>query len=313
MGYLSISHQFRDAGGYNYTEVAAVCANPAQPRPWDAYNPLGTTVVEWPAEGVLNWCDVCVFFDGDGVSDIDGYSAIEQIYSNVAMMGKTDWLAFGLTGTVVGLTTAREARDIMVCDLQNADIENKAWQSVLTLQSSVRRYLFIPSLLACISALVIYQGGDALTVCFNAVALLFLADIDNYTYGFEITDDLRMRLETEGRTRMGELDANAAANSQIMHVVSVVLSLFAGVMLRTRMSTEDAGVSQAAYNAWFAHAVLGLSMPWWGLMFARIVEVMSADADISTSSKMKSIASVVGASLVGFLAFFVTGLSMTQT
>ena len=165
----------------------------------------------------------------------------------------------------------------------------------------------------CIPALVIYQGGDALTVCFNAVALLFLADIDNYTYGFGITDDLRMRLETEGRSRMGELDANAAVNSQIMHVVSVVLSLFAGVMLRTRMSTEDAGVSQAAYNAWFAHAVLGLSMPWWGLMFARIVEVMSADADISTSSKMKSIASVVGASLVGFLAFFVTGLSMTQT
>ena len=66
-------------------------------------------------------------------------------------------------------------------------------------------------------------------------------------------------------------------------------------------------------SAWFAHAVLGMSMPWWGIMFVRIVEVMSADADISTSSKMKSIASVVGASLVGFLAFFVTVSFMSQT
>lgn len=88
MGYAAGVYQFNDVGGYNYTQVATVCANPTQPRPWVAYDPFGTNAVEWSAKAVLNWCDICVFFDGDGVSDIDGYNPVDQLYNNVAMMGK---------------------------------------------------------------------------------------------------------------------------------------------------------------------------------------------------------------------------------
>eukprot|EP01050_Picozoa_sp_SAG11_P005089 SAG11_NODE_344_length_10440_cov_10.595494_3_plen_201_part_00 len=182
-----------------------------------AYDPFGTNAVEWSAEAILNWCDICVSFDGDGVSDIDGYNAVDQVYNNVAMMGKTDWLAFGLTG-----------------------IESTAWRSALTIFCGVRRYLFLPILVSCIPSLVLYQGGDALSVCFNAVALLFLAEIDNYAYGFGITDELRVRLETVGRSKLGKLDGQKLTNSQTVHVVVVVLSLslLASVTLRSRYCTK---------------------------------------------------------------------------
>ena len=62
------------------------------------------------------------------------------------------------------------------------------------------------------------QGGDALSVCFNAVALLFLLEIDNYTYGFGLTDEMQIRLEVAGRSEMKNLDSKAVARMKVVHV-----------------------------------------------------------------------------------------------
>jgi hypothetical protein len=301
MGYAAGVYQFNDAGGYNYTQVATVCANPTQPRRWVAYDPFGTNAVEWSAEAVLSWCDICVFFDGDGVSDIDGYNPVDQLYNNVAMMGKTDWLAFALTGTVVGLAAAREVRDTMVCMHEINVSKSPAWRAALTIFCGVRRYLFLPMLVTCILSLVLYKGGDALSVCFNAVALLFLADIDNYAYGFGLTDEQRVRLETMGRIKMSELDGQKLTNSQIVHVVVVVLSLLASVTLRSR-HTLDTIEHQEDLDVWLAMTFGGMLMPFIGIMAARIIEVTSS-RDLTGSEKMKSIAAALGTTFASCAAF----------
>eukprot|EP01044_Picomonas_judraskeda_P034704 COSAG03_NODE_14507_length_462_cov_0.630854_2_plen_40_part_01 len=39
-------------------------------------------------------------------------------------------------------------------------------------------------MMICVSCLVLLAGGDALSVCLNTVAMLFLYDIDNIAFHF---------------------------------------------------------------------------------------------------------------------------------
>ena len=41
----------------------------------------------------------------------------------------------------------------------------------------VRRWVFVPSLVATVPMLVLLKGGDALSVCFNTIAILFLTEV----------------------------------------------------------------------------------------------------------------------------------------
>jgi hypothetical protein len=41
----------------------------------------------------------------------------------------------------------------------------------------VRRWMFIPVLIVSIPLLVLYKGGDALAICFNTVAILFICEV----------------------------------------------------------------------------------------------------------------------------------------
>ena len=47
----------------------------------------------------------------------------------------------------------------------------------LTLLGGVRRWVFVPSLEATVPMLVLLKGGDALSVCFNTIAILFLTEV----------------------------------------------------------------------------------------------------------------------------------------
>ena len=42
-----------------------------------------------------------------------------------------------------------------------------------------RRWVFLPMLSLTVPLLVMIKGGDAMSVCFNTVAVLFLCDIDH--------------------------------------------------------------------------------------------------------------------------------------
>jgi hypothetical protein len=47
----------------------------------------------------------------------------------------------------------------------------------LTLLGSVRRWVFLPILVDALPLLVLFKGGDALSVCFNTIAILFLTEV----------------------------------------------------------------------------------------------------------------------------------------
>jgi hypothetical protein len=47
----------------------------------------------------------------------------------------------------------------------------------LTLLGGVRRWVILPALVQAVPTLVLIKGGDALSVCFNTVAILFLTEV----------------------------------------------------------------------------------------------------------------------------------------
>ena len=47
----------------------------------------------------------------------------------------------------------------------------------LTLLGGVRRWVFLPMLVTAVPVLVLIKGGDALSVCFNTIAILFLTEV----------------------------------------------------------------------------------------------------------------------------------------
>jgi hypothetical protein len=47
----------------------------------------------------------------------------------------------------------------------------------LTVLGGVRRWLFLPMLIFVVPWLVMFKGGDALSVCFNTIAILFLTEV----------------------------------------------------------------------------------------------------------------------------------------
>jgi hypothetical protein len=71
-------------------------------------------------------------------------------------------------------------QDIALCDIAIAHADDQLSRGsrlALTLLGGVRRWVFLPSLVVTALALVRIKGGDALSVCFNTIAILFLTEV----------------------------------------------------------------------------------------------------------------------------------------
>jgi hypothetical protein len=58
-----------------------------------------------------------------------------------------------------------------------ADRLSRGFQIALALLGGVRRWVFLPTLVAAVPILVRAKGGDALSICFNTIAILFLTEV----------------------------------------------------------------------------------------------------------------------------------------
>ena len=98
-----------------------------------------------------------------------------------------------------------------------------AYRFVLSLLGGMRRWTFLPALVSTAPFLVVLKGGDALSVCFNTVAVLFLCEIDNLLYAILLPERERARVEVEGRMELGESEVVALMHSKAAHVVLVLV------------------------------------------------------------------------------------------
>jgi hypothetical protein len=172
------------SGGFHTTAAAAWCAG----EPVCGYeftsrsagtgaNLLCRTANSSNPAVVVRWCDACLH-----PTHVDATVFFEDITVNtVGAMGPFDDLTLLLASAVTATAVVAEIRDIELClvALDRADPPLPAgWRLSLRGLAVVRRYTFLPLLIAAVPTVVVFQGGDALSICFNTVAVLFLTEVE---------------------------------------------------------------------------------------------------------------------------------------
>ena len=126
--------------------------------------------------------------------------------------------------------------------------------------------MFLSALTVGAPVLVCFRGGDALSVCFNTIAILFMVrartaaalpavsepaplcrqcEIDNLCYHFGLAERRRARVEDAGRVELSHEEAAAMARTKEVHVVIVVVTILAAVKIsggawaESECGTED--------------------------------------------------------------------------
>ena len=216
----------------NKTAVAEICADPQDRRAWseahgtrDFDDPIG-----FKAEGVRNWCESCIFTDGE----VNRFTLADQMEGNVRAMGAFDWLTLFFASYVAGLSIVGELRDIELCLLAIERIPREGalswkWISSLSFCLELRRFVFLPGMLNIIATLVILKGGDSLSICFNTVAIIFLMEIDNITYHVGLGELQKARVESVGRVVLSDAEAKNLAWLKVMYVPVTVVSVLSSV------------------------------------------------------------------------------------
>jgi hypothetical protein len=158
-----------DFVGYNETGVAEACHNlPPEGFYIEGVNTYGAPHY-YSREGVLAYCASCV----SGVTGaVDGLQLRSLSEASVGAMGAYDWVALFFSSIIVSLTVVGELKDVVLCLDATAAAGDKFSSGLrigMKLLHGLRRWSFLPMLVVTVPLLVIYRGGDALSVCFNSI------------------------------------------------------------------------------------------------------------------------------------------------
>jgi hypothetical protein len=150
--------------GYNLTHAAIMCAAPS-----DMLASRGGSRGEFlTRDSVASWCDACLH---PATGTVDPLTEVSLAIMNIRSMGAFDWIALVFATTVVAFTAVGELEDIHLCNMaawRAAEDLTPRWRLAFALVGLLRRFTFLPSLVALVPMLVAYQGGDALSVSLYA-------------------------------------------------------------------------------------------------------------------------------------------------
>jgi hypothetical protein len=124
------------------------------------------------------WCAKCFQVTHEGKAGVnDPINGITRATAYVDAMAFWDWTAMFFSIVIVAFAVCKELQDIELCTLAmnttGGEVARLARYG-LKMLTFLRRWVFLSVLTNCIPVLVWTQGADALSVCFNTVAILFL-------------------------------------------------------------------------------------------------------------------------------------------
>jgi hypothetical protein len=154
--------------GFNQSAVAGLCAAPSGS---DGLGGRGDAEF-FPRADVASWCETCVH-PIDGV--VESMTNSDLIVLNLSAMSILDIFALIFTAFIIACTVVGELKDVELCHIaaQHHAKLSSNWRLAFSLINLLRRWLFLPFLMMVVPVLLMYLGGDALSVCFNTIAVLF--------------------------------------------------------------------------------------------------------------------------------------------
>eukprot|EP01044_Picomonas_judraskeda_P005886 COSAG03_NODE_574_length_6896_cov_8.214948_2_plen_147_part_00 len=137
------------------------------------------------------------------------------------------------------------------------------------------------------------MGVCCSVVCFNTVAILFLADIGNLPPALLLPERMRARIEEAGRTELNDVEALALARTKTVHTTLALLAVLSIVMI-------GGAIGNAINESGFWAATI--CVPFLVFWAAGVVEAFGMERTVGESSK--EIAKTTGAWLLGAAVSF---------
>jgi len=129
-------------------------------------------------------------------------SYFEETVKRVRKMMNGDWMVAALAFVIVSLSVMDELQDIALCGVYRSQIHhsnsqvtygskfcNALTRASLSVISSMRRVFLLPIITACSVMLVVTTGSDAVSICMNTVATLFILEADNLLFEYGLSHD----------------------------------------------------------------------------------------------------------------------------
>ena len=110
------------------------------------------------------------------------------------------------------------------------------------------------NLLAAASDRVHAVAADAVNVCFNSIAILFLLEVDNLAYATILGERSRARVEEAGRVELGDEDVAALTRSKAIHVCGIVFYILFEI---SALNSSDNGLGWMVFPPFIVWAILG--------------------------------------------------------
>lgn len=185
---------------------------------------------------ILEWCDGCV---NPSTYEVETQSQVMMMVSNVAGMGTFDTFTLVFATTVIALHVVSELKGIELVDIAIRQAERSfemggpmdigTYGRPLKFINVVRRWVFLPTQVAAIPILIGFRGGDALNICMNTVAMLFLMEIDDVLFHYGVGERVRRRAMVAGRVELSRTEEASIERTKSTHVILLCASVLYAV------------------------------------------------------------------------------------
>ena len=107
------------------------------------------------------------------------------------------------------------------------------------------------------------RGADALNTCFNAVALAFVVEVDNFCYDLALSDETKADFEKKCRLTITAEDSVLLARTKSLYLVLTPLGIFfclAGYATANMMAGYSILIYGFAFVAQIGELIVGASL-----------------------------------------------------
>ena len=192
------------------------------------------------------------------VGKADSWDTIDSI----DRMRPGDYMAVFLVAMLVALCCAGELRDIKLCEIEvrRHGAAAPAWvRRAVVVLSAARQFALVPLVITSVPYVLFYRGSDALSLCFNAVAILFVLEIDDVVFAVWIPDATKVRVEKFRNTGLSDVAGEERLLTTTKQAHTILLScailfpvLLVAVLSRVATESVNEGEDVAAVTPFLA-------------------------------------------------------------
>jgi hypothetical protein len=180
---------------------------------------------------------------------------MQKTQDNLAGIRIGDCIAIIATAFVLGIAVATEIKEITMCRKlrqHRSDGVGRGWLFALTTLDFLRQFVLLPTMAVLLVKLVLFIGSDALNVCLNALAMIFVLQCDNYAFK-ALTETIQHTTEPFGVQDLTKTEV--ATLSRVKATYIVLITIFVPIFLMfippdstTTQTAETAAANEQVQN-----------------------------------------------------------------